>query len=281
MSKEDLSELANDRTRLALAKVLERALDRIDEQTSASASASASKTDTNDAEAPSEVVRAETHIANLIARMKENADKEPFPDHSPEQQHADADAEVAAAALTSLVLRSSPETGLDPNPANLQSRIETFGANAIADKKLDSFLKLCWEAVQDFVLIMLIVLGIITIVVETTVGVEEGETCGTCWIEGAAILLAVVIVVLITAGIDYQKQFAFVRLTKSLEMTNTKSVIRAGLQINVVDADIVVGDVLSVNAHNLASIPADCVLLGPEAGTPSRWTRAPSPVSPR
>lgn len=265
VSKEDLSELANDRTRLALAKVLEKALGRIDEQTSASASASASKTDT---EAPSEVVRAETHIANLIARMKENADREPFPDHSPEQQHADADAEVAAAALTSLVLRSSPETGLDPNPANLQSRIETFGANAIADKKLDSFLKLCWEAVQDFVLIMLIVLGIITIVVETTVGVEEGETCGTCWIEGAAILLAVVIVVLITAGIDYQKQFAFVRLTKSLEMTNTKSVVRAGQQINVVDADIVVGDVLSVNAHNLASIPADCVLLGPEAGTP-------------
>jgi len=260
VTKEDLSELANDRTRLALAKVLERALTQVDSERKSG--------EDGDAEAPDEIVRAQTHISNLVARMKANADREPFPDHSPEQQHADADAEVAAAALTSLVLRSSPETGLDPDPANLQSRIETFGTNAIADKKLDSFLKLCWEAVQDFVLIMLIVLGIITIVVETTVGVEEGETCGTCWIEGAAILLAVLIVVLITAGIDYQKQFAFVRLTKSLEMTNTKSVIRDGKQINVVDADIVVGDVLSVNAHNLASIPADCVLLGPEAGTP-------------
>ena len=260
VTKEDLSELANDRTRLALAKVLERALTKVDSESKSG--------EDGDAEAPDEIVRAQTHIANLVARMKANADKEPFPDHSPERQHADADAEVAAAALTSLVLRSSPETGLDPDPANLQSRIEIFGTNAIADKKLDSFLKLCWEAVQDFVLIMLIVLGIITIVVETTVGVEEGGSCGTCWIEGAAILLAVLIVVLITAGIDYQKQFAFVRLTKSLEMTNTKSVIRDGKQINVVDADIVVGDVLSVNAHNLASIPADCLLLGPEAGTP-------------
>ena len=182
-SKEDLSELANDRTRLALAKVLETALNNIDEQATA-ASASAAADADGDAEAPSEVVRAETHIANLIARMKENADKGPFPDHSPEKQHADADAEVAAAALASLVLRSSPETGLDPDPTNLQSRIEAFGANAIADKKLDSFLKLCWEAVQDFVLVMLIVLGVITIVVETTVGVEDGEKCGTCWIEG-------------------------------------------------------------------------------------------------
>ena len=115
----------------------------------------------------------------------------------------------------------------------------------------------------DFVLIMLIILGIIGLSVETTVGVEEGEKCGACWIEGAAILAAVLIVVLVTATIDYQKQFSFVRLTKSLHQTNTKMVIRDGKQCSVVDDDIVVGDILSVNAHNLASIPADCVVLGP------------------
>jgi magnesium-transporting ATPase (P-type) len=48
-----------------------------------------------------------------------------------------------------------------------------------------------------------------------------------------------------------------------LNDTNTKSVIREGKQVSVIDDDIVVGDILSVNAHNLASIPADCVLLGP------------------
>jgi len=110
---------------------------------------------------------------------------------------------------------------------------------------------------------MLIILGIIGIAVETTVGVEEGEKCGACWIEGAAILAAVLIVVLVTATIDYQKQFAFVRLTRSLHETNTKMVIRDGKQVSVIDDDIVVGDILSVNAHNLASIPADCVVLGP------------------
>jgi magnesium-transporting ATPase (P-type) len=108
---------------------------------------------------------------------------------------------------------------------------------------------------------MLIVLGVISIVIETTK--SGSEKCGYCWIEGAAILFSVFIVCVVTAGIDYAKQFAFLRLTRSLNDTNTKSVIREGKQVNVIDDDIVVGDILSVNAHNLASIPADCVLLGP------------------
>ncbi|KAL7544036.1 hypothetical protein ACHAWF_007509 [Thalassiosira exigua] len=173
------------------------------------------------------------------------------------------DMESAANALATVVLRSKPEEGVTSDESDLRHRREVFGSNAIAEKELDSFLKLCWEAVQDFVLIMLIVLGIIGISVETTVGREEGEGCGTCWIEGAAILLAVLIVVLVTAAIDYQKQFAFVRLTRSLHETNTKVVVRDGKQASVVDDDLVVGDILSVNAHNLASIPADCVVLGP------------------
>ncbi|KAL7540993.1 hypothetical protein ACHAXR_010547 [Thalassiosira sp. AJA248-18] len=171
--------------------------------------------------------------------------------------------EMAANALATVILRSKPEEGITGEQSDVDFRREQFGTNAIADKKLDSFLKLCWDAVQDFVLIMLIILGIIGIAVETTIGLEEGEKCGACWLEGAAILAAVLIVVLVTATIDYHKQFAFVRLTRSLHDTNTKVVIRNGHQVSVIDDDIVVGDILSVNAHNLASIPADCVVLGP------------------
>jgi P-type E1-E2 ATPase len=107
---------------------------------------------------------------------------------------------------------------------------------------------------------MLIVLGTISILVEVF---THSGACKTCWIEGAAILVSVVIVVLITASIDYAKQFAFIRLNKSLHDSNTKQVIRDGQQVSVIDDDIVVGDILSVNSHNLASIPCDCVLLGP------------------
>jgi len=175
------------------------------------------------------------------------------------------DMEFAADALATVILRSKPEEGITNEKSDIDFRRESFGTNAITPKKLDSFLKLCFEAVQDFVLIMLIVLGIIGIVVETTIGVDEaaGETCGHCWFEGAAILAAVLIVVLVSATIDYRKQFAFVRLTRSLYETNTKMVIRDGRQLSVIDDEIVVGDILLVNAHNQASIPADCVVLGP------------------
>lgn len=173
---------------------------------------------------------------------------------------ADKNADMAANVLVSVLLRSSPESGIDPR--EVEHRRKVFGSNAIAEKPTDSFLKLCWEAVQDFVLIMLIVLGITGITVEVTT--HEGP-CNTCWIEGAAILVSVVIVVCVTAGIDYMKQFAFLRLTRSLHDTNTKQVIRDGKQVSVTDDDIVVGDILSVNSHNLASIPADCVLIGPPA----------------
>jgi calcium-translocating P-type ATPase len=244
---EDLSLLSNDRTRLALIQVLEKGIPR-DEKV-------------EDAENPSSRRKMHADVHLLIDKMKAAEEKGPFTEHSPEAAEADKNADIGANILTSLLLRSSPESGIDPR--EVESRREVFGTNAIADKKLDSFLKLCWEAVQDFVLIMLIVLGIIGISVETTIGLKDDEKCGTCWIEGCAILVSVMIVVFVTAGIDYAKQFAFIKLTRSLHETNTKAVIRDAKQVSVIDDAIVVGDILSVNSHDLASIPADCVLLGP------------------
>lgn len=246
-----LGDLSTERTRLALADLLEKGI-----QDSKTPAAEA------DLEAPSKKQDMYMTVTTLVEKIREDVKIAPdFPDeHSPEAMEGDKNADVAANVLASVLLRSSPESGIDPR--EVDHRREVFGSNAIADKKLDSFLKLCYEAVQDFVLIMLIVLGVIQIAVELAT-LEDDEQCTTCWIEGAAILASVGIVVLVTASIDYAKQFAFIRLTRSLNETNTKSVIRDGKQVSVTDDAIVVGDILSVNSHSLASIPADCILLGP------------------
>jgi len=249
-----LSKLSNEKTRLALADVLEMGLKRETIQNGT----------TCDVEAPSNESKIDNDIMSLVGRIRESERNGSPEKHSPEAIEADKDAETAANTLATVLLGSSPEKGISQK--EVDHRREVFGSNGIADKDLDSFLKLCWEAVQDFVLIMLIVLGIITIVVETTIGKdksEEDEHKTPPWLEGAAILVSVCIVVFVTAGIDYAKQFSFIRLTKSLNETNTKSVIRDGKQINVTDDDIVVGDILSINSHSLASIPADCIILGP------------------
>jgi Ca2+ transporting ATPase len=241
-----LSGLANDRNRHALITILEKGVPPPEKAY-------------QDPENPPKRIEMYEKVHRLVAKLKEAEENGPYPEHSKEAHDADKNFDMAANVLTSLILRSSPETGIDPR--EVEHRREVFGTNAIGEKPLESFCRLCYEAIQDFVLIMLLVLGSITIVVEVT---EPGD-CGPCWAEGAAILCTVILVVLLTAGIDYVKQFAFRRLSRSLHESNTKSVIRDGKQVTVIDDDIVVGDILSVNSHALASIPADCVLLGPSA----------------
>jgi len=102
------------------------------------------------------------------------------------------------------------------------------------------------------------------VIMSIAIEMYVSDDCTTCFIEGGAILMSVTIVTLVTAGIDYAKQGALARLNDSLDKKNTKIIIRNGKQMEVTDADIVVGDILSVNSHNLANIPADCMLLGPQ-----------------
>eukprot|EP00814_Leptocylindrus_danicus_P018921 CAMPEP_0116036582 /NCGR_PEP_ID=MMETSP0321-20121206/21329_1 /TAXON_ID=163516 /ORGANISM="Leptocylindrus danicus var. danicus, Strain B650" /LENGTH=1081 /DNA_ID=CAMNT_0003514193 /DNA_START=302 /DNA_END=3547 /DNA_ORIENTATION=+ len=166
--------------------------------------------------------------------------------------------EECVLGLTKLLL-SHPTDGITGGDEEISLRKSVYGENAIEEKEFDSFLSLCWDAVQDFVLVMLTVMGIVSIVIEVTMSDE----CTTCYIEGAAILTSVTIVTLVTAGIDYAKQGALARLNASLDEKNIKVITRGGVQLEVTDAEIVVGDILSVNSHALASIPADCVLLGP------------------
>ncbi len=255
----ELGDLSNERTRAALADLLEKGI-KAHYQTASHADNPNKEVFEEDPENPSKQKKILDDTLKLASRIRAAGES----DHDePRDLKADKYVEMATNVITTTLLRSSPENGIDPR--EVEYRRQIFGSNALTVKKPDSFLKLCWEAAQDFVLVMLIVLGIIGITVEVYKYQDKGDKCTTCWIEGAAILFSVCIVILVTGGIDYAKQFAFIRLSKNLHETNTKSVIRGGKQVSVLDDDIVVGDILSVNSHNLASIPADCILLGPSA----------------
>ena len=262
ITPKDLNELCSERTAQALARLLSKAVKGtkdVDISVDGEQNGDLEESKSNQRQIESLIKRIgidDAHTDNGHKDSSKNVDEQGL-----------FDMEMAANALSTVLLKSKPDEGLSPTAENLANRRAVFGSNAIAEKKLDSFLKLCWNAVQDFVLLMLIALGVIGILVETTIGLEEGEQCGHCWLEGAAILTSVCIVVLVTAGIDYAKQFAFVRLTKSLNESNTKMVIRDGHVVTVTDEEIVVGDILTVNSHNLASIPADCVVLGPSSSS--------------
>jgi len=250
----DLSQFVKDRDFDALIRILEKC---VDGRGHLMKNGDGSSRD--DIETPSVDHKRFGQAIDLVAKLKVDQSKQPYKKYSPEQHEMDMNVDTAVALLATLFLRSSLQKGISSD--EVEYRREVFGTNAISEKPMEPFLALCWDAVQDFVLIMLIVLGIITLVVETS----SPGPCGTCWAEGTAILLTVLLVVLLTASIDYAKQFAFQRLSRSLFESNMKQVIRDGKQVELIDDDIVVGDILCVNSHALASIPADCVLLGPSA----------------
>ena len=73
---------------------------------------------------------------------------------------------------------------------------------------------------------------------------EEEEEHG--WIEGAAILIAVVIVVFVTAFNDWSKEKQFRGLQDRIEGEQTFNVIRNGTAQQVQVGELVVGDIIQV-----------------------------------
>ncbi|XP_055483972.1 plasma membrane calcium-transporting ATPase 1 isoform X1 [Psammomys obesus] len=169
-------------------------------------------------------------------------------------------------------LKTSPNEGLGGNPADLERREAVFGKNFIPPKKPKTFLQLVWEALQDVTLIILEIAAIIslglsfyqppegenTLCGEVSVGEEEGEG-ETGWIEGAAILLSVVCVVLVTAFNDWSKEKQFRGLQSRIEQEQKFTVIRSGQVIQIPVADITVGDIAQVKYGDL--LPADGILI--------------------
>ena len=77
-------------------------------------------------------------------------------------------------------------------------------------------------------------------------GVEDEGEADTGWIEGAAILLSVVCVVLVTAFNDWSKEKQFRGLQSRIEQEQKFTVVRGGQVIQIHVAEIVVGDVAQV-----------------------------------
>jgi len=102
-------------------------------------------------------------------------------------------------------LNSDARDGVHVTPEDTSARQREFGLNYIPSAPPKTFLALAWEALQDKTLIALIVCALLSVTLSTAV--EEQKEIA--WIDGAAILGAVVIVVVVAAGNDYSKEKKF------------------------------------------------------------------------
>jgi len=155
-----------------------------------------------------------------------------------------------------VLLQSDATKGLDANNTeDLERRKEVFGVNYIPPKPPQSFFALMWEAAQDVTLIILVVAAVISIVLGLTV--EDDPDTG--WIEGAAILISVCLVIFVTAGNDWSKERQFRSLQNKLDDDATISVIRNGDSIKIFTKEILVGDLLQLGYGDI--LPADGIYL--------------------
>ena len=83
-------------------------------------------------------------------------------------------------------------------------------------------------------------------IINDYVYISGGEESEAGWIEGVAILVAVIVVVLVTAFNDYRKEKQFRGLQSKIEHEHQFSVIRGGKDIHIPVGNLVVGDICQV-----------------------------------
>uniref|UniRef100_A0A8D8SEI9 Calcium-transporting ATPase n=1 Tax=Cacopsylla melanoneura TaxID=428564 RepID=A0A8D8SEI9_9HEMI len=160
-------------------------------------------------------------------------------------------------------LYTSPSEGLSGSAADMEHRRDTFGSNTIPPKPPKTFLTLVWEALQDVTLIILEIAALVSLGLSLYKPADEDvmdeDEAKHGWIEGLAILISVIVVVIVTAFNDYTKERQFRGLQNRIEGEHKFSVIRQGEVKQISVGDIVVGDICQIKYGDL--LPADGILI--------------------
>lgn len=142
-------------------------------------------------------------------------------------------------------------------------RKRIYKDNRLPAKKSISIWRLFWNAYNDRVLIILTAAAVISLALGIYEAVGQtpapGEGQSVDWVEGLAIMVAIIIVVLVTGLNDYRREKQFSALNAKKDDRQVKA-IRSGKSIMISVFDVMVGDILHLESGD--SIPADGILVG-------------------
>ncbi|ORX36943.1 hypothetical protein BD324DRAFT_627796 [Kockovaella imperatae] len=180
-----------------------------------------------------------------------------------ETRRVDEEAAIEAAPSAN---KSGPEW-----KANLEERRRVYGRNDLPERKSKSLLLLMWIAFKDKVLILLTVAAVVSLALgiyqdvgappEIQYSAECPQGCElphVDWVEGVAICVAILIVVLVGSVNDWQKEKQFKKLNEKRDDRTVKC-IRSGKEMIINVQDVVVGDICLLEPGEI--VPVDGVFL--------------------
>ncbi|MBE3048017.1 hypothetical protein IMZ48_37015, partial [Candidatus Bathyarchaeota archaeon] len=155
----------------------------------------------------------------------------------------------------------STNSAHNTNSGNFVDRLRVFKDNRLPEKKGKSLLQLMWITYNDKVLMLLSIAAVISLAVglyQTFSPMRDPLEPKVEWVEGVAIVAAIVIVVVVGSLNDYSKERQFAALNKKKSDRFVKAT-RSGKIQEISVFDILVGDILHLEPGDL--IPVDGVLI--------------------
>lgn len=141
-------------------------------------------------------------------------------------------------------------------------RSRVFKDNRLPQRKTKNIFQLMWMAYNDKVLILLTIAAVISLALGIYQSIETAKSANgeapVEWVEGVAIMVAIIIVVVVGAANDWQKEQQFVKLNQKKDDRQIK-VIRSGTTQELSVFDVLVGDIVLLEPGDM--VPVDGVFL--------------------
>lgn len=154
-------------------------------------------------------------------------------------------------------LHSSPDDGLsgDEVAASLEARVETYGSNVFKYPPPTSIFRLFLNAFKDPTILILSAAALASLIIGSAIA-DEREEFG--YLEGVAIVIVILVVVLTEVVISRNKELKF-RQLNSVKDNHEVQIVRGGVTASANASEIVVGDVVKLTAGD--KVPADSLLI--------------------
>jgi P-type Ca2+ transporter type 2C len=148
---------------------------------------------------------------------------------------------------------SPKELGPNMTAIDYLDRKTQFGENIIPPPRSANILEILWDTIRfDPILQILIIGAVVVLALGTIICPSHG------WLEGVAIVVAVLIVLAVTAGNDWSKDQKFKKLML-LQTDKKVRVIRGGVKCEMSSWDVLVGDVVELVLGD--EVPADGIFI--------------------